>query len=143
MNDDIKKLYDVSFLAKSESGAAVVVSHLIRFGGEIVEEGNPKKMNLAYPIKTEKSAFFSSIKCKLGADSVTSVRDAMKLDKDVLRIFITEPNTIGEKSEGQSFRRVSEKSDVAATQTQSKRETRDDGIVSNELLEEKLEEILQ
>ena len=143
MNDDIKKLYDVSFLAKSESGAAVVVSHLIRFGGEIMEEGSPKKMNLAYPIKTEKSAFFSSIKCKLGADSVASVRDAMKLDKDVLRIFITEPNTIGEKNEGQSFRRVSEKSHTATTQTQPKRETRDDGIVSNELLEEKLEEILQ
>ena len=143
MNDNGKKLYDVSFLAKNEGEAALVVSHLKRFGGEIVEEASPKKLNLAYPIKSEKSAFFSSIKCKLDADSVASVRDAAKLDKDILRIFITEPNIIGEKSESQSFRRVSEKSERSDTEISSKRDTRDDGIVSNELLEEKLEEILQ
>mgnify|MGYP001567162589 FL=1 len=89
MDDSAKKLYDVSFLASSESGAALVVGHLTRFGGEIVEEGSPKRLNLAYPIKREKSAFFSSIKCRLGADSVVSVRDAAKLDNDILRIFIT------------------------------------------------------
>jgi len=55
MDEQVKKLYEVSFLARSENGAATMVGHLVGAGAEIVNEGSLNKMKLAYPIEKEES----------------------------------------------------------------------------------------
>lgn len=143
MNDGNKKLYEVSFLTKSENGAAVVVSHLTGSGGEILEEGTIKKINLSYPIKKEKSAHFGFTTCRLPAGAVAKVNDAVKLDSEILRILVLEVEEPSKKEEQKSSRPASVGPDSAIQRPARREKIADEGIVPNELLEEKLEEILQ
>jgi len=143
MNDDAKKLYEVSFLAKSENGAALMVEHLSRFDAEILNEGDLKKIELAYPIEKEESAFFGSINCKLPKDSISKINDVIKLDKEIMRMLIIEPEVTREKTEEQSSTRRPTESSATTESKPAKKEESDGGALSNELLEEKLEEILQ
>src|SRR3990170_3295200 len=119
MKENDKKLYEVSFLAKSENGAAIIVKHLTSLGAEGLKEVDLKKMKLAYPMKGEASAFFGCINCELSADSVSKFTDAV-------------PSSSAPSESTKPARRKP-----------IKREEPDDGTLSNELLEEKLEEILQ
>lgn len=143
MNDNDEKLYEVSFLAKSENGAATMIEHLTRFGAEILNEGNLKKMKLAYPIEKEESAYFGSMSCKLPRDTISKISDAVKLDKEIMRILILDSEPIREKTEEQSLGRAPNEPTRLVEQKPTRRVEQDDSVISNELLEEKLEEILQ
>ena len=143
MNDNAKKLYEVSFLAKSENGAALMVGHLTRFGAEILNEGSLKKVKLAYPIEKGESAYFGCMNCKLPTDAISSVNDAVKLDKEIMRILIVGSQPVREKAGGPSLDRTPYESTRVIEQKSAKRAESDEGALSNELLEEKLEEILQ
>ncbi len=143
MNDNTKKLYEVSFLAKDESGAAAVVQHLTRFSAENIKQNEIKKIKLTYPIRKETSAFLCSINCELPMDSVAKVSDSVKLDKNILRMLIVEPQeTSGAVIEPISGRASREPEKVTRIKP-TKRENADSEGISNKLLEEKLEEILQ
>lgn len=144
MNDEGKKLYEVSFLAKSENGAAVMVGHLTQFGAEILSEGNVRKIQLAYPIKKHESAFFGFINCKMPADAISKVTDSVKLDEEIIRMLIVEAEVAREKAPDKRERRAPyEPTPSVAKDRASRKEISDEGRISNELLEEKLEEILQ
>ena len=143
MSENNKKKYEVSFLARSENGAAIIVGHLKRFGAEIINEGEFKKMKLAYPISKEEQAHFGCITCLLDPESISNIHDAVRLDKDIMRILVVSPTSSKEKSGrsmGERPRETIRKTDRVREATQK---DRDKSVLSNELLEEKLEEILQ
>jgi len=143
MKENDKKLYEVSFLAKSENGAAIIVKHLTSLGAEGLKEVDLKKMKLAYPMKGEASAFFGCINCELSADSVSKFTDAVKLEGEIIRTLIVEPQPARNRTAEVPSSSAPSESTKPARRKPIKREEPDDGTLSNELLEEKLEEILQ
>jgi len=143
MEENSKKTYEVSFLAKSENGAATMVGHLKSAGADIANEGRLSKMRLAYPIDRQGSAYFGCITCSLEAESVSKIHDAIRLDDEIMRILILSPSLKKEevkKPSSYEGRRVDE---VSSEVKSVKKDDSADGTLSNELLEEKLEEILQ
>ena len=143
MSDKLKKLYEVSFLTQSENGVAPIVGHLTKFGAEEMSEGELRKVKLAYPIDKHESAFFGFINCKLPAESISKINEAAKLDKEILRVMVVEPQpNRGSESDVQSDRGPRD-SGRTPKQRLSKKEAVGTEALSNELLEEKLEEILQ
>lgn len=147
MNEEVKKTYEISFLSKSENGAAVLVSHIKSAGGEIIHEGNIKEMKLAYPIKKETSAYFGCINATLPGEAIDDMTKALNLEGDILRFLIITPPLRGEQKEQttRQIRRpqtVTRESSVARASAPAKK-AKEDTSISNELLEEKLEEILK
>lgn len=145
MKDNEKNLYEVSFLAKSDSGAVAVSGYLTSAGAEIVSEDELKKVKLAYPIKGEESATFGSIKCRISKEGILSVEHEAGLNKEILRTMIVVSLPVS-ASEGRGIgRRTGAEEEAAEASTTTKRSKREkaDEVLSNELLEEKLEEILQ
>jgi len=143
MNETNDKLYEVSFLAKNENGIATMGDQIVKFSTGVVSEEAPKKINLSYPIANEKSAYFGYTICKLLPDSIEKINEAIKLDGDILRVLITAVETSSEKGMERAHRTSPTDPEAAAQKPTRKTSSAQDGIVPNELLEEKLEEILQ
>ncbi len=142
MSDKFLKSYEVSFLSKSEKGAAVIVEHLTRFGAEISSEGKIREMKISYPINRNESAYFGCIQCKIPTDAIGGIRDAVKLDKEILRVLIVSP--LPERAKGERPRMTPGVSSEAKGRTGAKEvmKSKPEAALSNDLLEEKLEEIL-
>jgi len=143
MNEETKKLYEISFLSRNEAGIAILIKQIKSAHGEIVHEGNIKEIELAYPIKNEKSAYFSFVKCNLPIESVDDISKALSFEDDILRFLVVIPLSNTERN-GQEVR--AEKQALQkrpTTQKPVKRDTKSRTDISNELLEEKLEEILK
>ena len=143
MDEQVKKIYEVSFLARSENGAAVMVEHLITVGGEIINEGGLNKMKLAYPIEKEESAYFGCITCSIPTEMVSKVHDAVRLDKEILRLMILVPTVVKKNAGSKKASYTSEPSREGVRSKVSSVEIKEKSAISNELLEEKLEEILK
>lgn len=144
MSDQAKKMYEVSFLARSENGAALVVGHLTSYGAEIVNEGNLNNMKLAYPINNLESAYFGCISCLMLVDSVSKVYDAVRLDDEIVRMLILTAPAVRESVETQAKQPTTQRLPRRTVRPKVEKEISDEkGTISNELLEEKLEEILK
>lgn len=135
-----RKQYEISFLVKDENGAATLVGHLTRFGAEIAGEGNIARVELAYPVRKYTSAYAGTLSCTVDAETISGIRDALNLDKDILRFLIVTPPVSREhppqasvKSAGQGNPPRPKVSPKPQPET----------ALSNDLLEEKLEEILK
>lgn len=138
---ETQKKYDISFIQKSEDG--VLARQLIeKHGGVILNEYPLVKLRLSYPIKKETQGFLGTIKCTLPPESVRGLSNAAKLEHDILRFLIGVQNEIKETAprldeEGRAQQR--KKRTVSAP----KQKTGFNAVLSNEALQEKLEEILQ
>ncbi len=142
MKEEATKSYEISFLVRGENGAASLVRYLNQFGGEILNEGEMKSIQLSYPIKKETSAYFGCIHCKLPKDSIEDMTKELELDENILRFLIVTPPFSRGKTErsvkGEPRPSVVKKESVTRT-SKPQPET----ALSNEVLEEKLEEILK
>jgi ribosomal protein S6 len=141
MQDNLLKTYEISFLVKNENGTASIVKQINLFNGSILSEGGVEHTKLAYPIGGEDSLYFGCIQCKLDKGSLDSINKALKLDTNIVRILITSPIARLESSMRQQktiFGKRRERRETAKT-TRPQQEI----SLSNELLEEKLEEILK
>lgn len=143
MDEQVKKVYEVSFLARSEDGASAMVGHLVSAGAEIVNEGSLNKMKLAYPIEKEESAYFGCITCSIPTEMVSKIHDAVRLDKEIIRLMILTPNVIKENAGSRKAPQTSESPKGTGRPKTSNTEVEEKAALSNELLEEKLEEILK
>lgn len=147
MMEVAKKTYEISFLSKSENAATILVSQIKSAGGEIIHEGNIKEMQLAYPIKKETSAYFGCINAIIPCEAIEDMTKALNLEGDIMRFLIITPPISGEQKEQptrQSRRpqTVTRESSIARASAHAKK-AKEDTSISNELLEEKLEEILK
>lgn len=141
MDDQVVKSYEVSFLAKNENGAASLVKNLSRFGGEILDEGDLEEIKLSYPISRQNSAYFGCIHCKLPPNVISDINEALKLEGDILRFLIVSPPF----DRGRVDR--APRQEIPASKKEEKikepTKTQAENVLSNDLLEEKLEEILK
>jgi ribosomal protein S6 len=138
---DAPKKYDISFIQKSEDG--VVVRQLVeKYGGTILNERPVVKIRLSYPIKKETQGFLGNIECILSSDSVARVSTDARLNADLLRFMVGIRKEIkeGEDNRGDAVERSQKrKKNIVVQKTKSGFSS----TLSNEALQEKLEEILQ
>jgi len=77
------------------------------------------------------------------ADAISKVNGAVKLDKEIMRALIVEPQPVKEGTDELKTSYISRRPRTAAETKPEKKEGQSEDALSNELLEEKLEEILQ
>lgn len=136
--EQIQKQYEIGYLVRGEEGTGVVMDHLKRLPAEILFEGEVKATRLLYPIERLTSAYFGYIHFKSDPEVISNLNDALKLDNQVVRFLIVTPPFTKERS--QRF---------SPTPPQPRKLAKPDTLpalkeatASNDLLEEKLEEIL-
>ena len=127
------KNYEISFLTHTEEGVGLVIKHLNQLGAQIVNEGKIEQRRLAYPIKKHESAYFGCIQFALDPENVHALKEAIKFDKSILRYLVVTPPISTE---------ANQRKNRVQKQERIQKEI-GDGVLSNEDLEAKLEEILQ
>ncbi|PIP46558.1 MAG: hypothetical protein COX15_00295 [Candidatus Colwellbacteria bacterium CG23_combo_of_CG06-09_8_20_14_all_42_19] len=129
MEETTKRAYEISYLLKSEEDVGVIVKLLSDLGAEIVNESAVSEIKLSYPIKKEIRACFGYLHFNLDTESVKKLNGALQLNSKVLRFLIITPPFVKTQSRRESYEE----------RTKPVVEQRVD--ISNDALEEKLEEI--
>lgn len=147
------KLYELAYLLSPGIAEGDVLARAEEFSrmiegvkGLVQYSDTPKKRDLAYQIKKEKSAYFGWIKFLLVPGSVHELVAAVKMKEDVLRFFIVESEPIAVASAPRT-QHVTERSRKAAVAPAAAVPTPSDGEPAEEkldleALDKKLEEIL-
>ncbi len=138
---ETQKIYDISFIQRSEN-VGVVRQIIEKYGGVILNEHPLVKLRLSYPIKKETQGFLGTIECTLPAESVRTVSSDVKLEHDILRFIVNVQNKIKEaapRSSEEGGLQQRKKRTIVPPKPKGGFNT----ILSNEALQEKLEEILQ
>lgn len=133
------KKYDISFIQKSED-STVVRTLIEKHGGAILNERSPVKLRLSYPIKKETQGFLGTIECTLPGEALARLSSDAKLDHDILRFIVGVQKEIKESHRRDSEERAPKKKKIGAV---LKPKGGFSAALSNEALQEKLEEILQ
>lgn len=138
MEETTSKPYEIGYLVRSEESASALIGHLKRLGAKILFEGETKSIKLSYPVRHHSSAYFGYIHFEIHPELISNLNDALKLDNQITRFLIITPPFAKERNQSpnteptQSRRVIKPKTEV------------NEGVaLSNDLLEEKLEEILK
>ena len=139
-----KKSYEIGYLIRSEEAKEVILGHLARAGALILSDGEIKGIKLAYPIEHLPSAYFGYIHFEIDPDSIAPLVGALRLDSQIVRALVITPPFLRER--GLEPRSSAKVESTAASRGGEPRPDRlgreEDRAASNDLLEEKLEEIL-
>lgn len=139
-----KKEYEIGFLVKNESDAQTIRQFLVEHGAEIISEGLPKEINLAYKIKKETKAWFGFFRFQIEPTTTVFLKKELRTFSFVLRFLILRsvkkapsPTVSAPKKKKltKTFPRAKEKSQLEEKAPPSP--------LSNEEIEKKIEEILQ
>ena len=145
--ENLIKNYEIGYLAVSEGDAEEVIKALKAHKAEILKEGKPKKIRLAYAIKKETGAFFGYVQFALDAASIKPLTEKLKFNQKILRFLaVVLPDTALKQQEmEQSEKPVSfnEQAALPKVKIGEGRKESSDAFINNELLEKKLEEILK
>jgi len=133
MNDTESKNYEISFLTKEKDKVGNILELLKKFGAEVTFEGQCEKIDLAYKIKKETSAYFCWANFALNPQKVKELREELMVFPDVLRFLIIALPQPKIKTKAKPVTR----SEKISPKKRSPRS------LSNKALEEKLEEILK
>ena len=145
MEEEAKK-YEISLMLRAEEAAEAVFALVKSQGGEMLEKSPLQKVKLAYPIKKEVSAFFLSGVARLAPEKVLALDNGLRLLPDVLRFLIITPPIEKEERTERPAHYTKPKSEIPPKPEETK-EPRpitpaEPEVLTNELLEKKLEEIL-
>lgn len=127
MNEENKKEYEIAYLLTAPEAEQEVVGLLKQNGAEISHQKAPASIPLAYQIKRHATAYFGFCYFTALSSAIKPISDALKLQKGVLRSLIITPP-------------VKVSAPMPITGRPEKKVT---PSISNEALEEKLEEILK
>ncbi len=128
MNEENKKEYEIAYLLATPEAEQEVLALLKQNGAEISNQKAATSIPLAYQIKKHATAFFGFSYFMADPSAIKPVTDALRLQKGVLRSLIITPPVRVAAPMLPGAGRPEKK--VAPT-------------ISNEALEEKLEEILK
>ncbi|MDP3881130.1 MAG: 30S ribosomal protein S6 [bacterium] len=126
-----QQIYELGYLLKNDLENKALLSELGKISAEIVHNSEPKTIKLAYEIKKQNSAQFAYLHFKVSdAGKIRELNDSLNMLDDILRFIIIKlPST---KSTG---KKKSTKAKIEKTEA-------DFTSLSNEKLEEKLEEFV-
>ena len=125
-----KKSYELSFLLKDPASERSVIDLLLKYKGSVVKQSPINSMKLAYPIKKHTSAYFGYINFEADPIDVKEFSDSMRLNGEVIRFLIVTAPVVKKSEEKEESKRV-------------KPELTNSKTLTNEALEEQLEEILK
>lgn len=141
--DREKKEYEISFVVKNQGDEAVVSDFLSQFDAMVTYKSPVNEAYLSYPIKYHKHGYFGFFRFSVFPEAIEKITGVLNLDQSVLRFLIVTP-PIGIATE-KSFvlrrgvSRAKQESEVVPAIPPIAKS----GMLSNEALEEKLEEILK
>ncbi|MAF79700.1 hypothetical protein CL629_01325 [bacterium] len=139
--------YEITYLVKDEKDASFMRSVLLKHEAVIVREDPIYKVQLEYPIESEKYAFLGIFVFEILQDNISKLSSDLRLDKKVLRYLITKP--ISRREERLIGGGVSEgpppslEKDVSPAPVKESPASTSSESLSNEALEKKIEEILE
>jgi ribosomal protein S6 len=134
-----KREYELSFLLKAKDAEAALESLLRQYETEVFFRGPVVEARLAYPIKKQLQAYFGYVHFRALPDTVEKLMQSLKLNASVLRtLLVTPPITRAEKPA-----RAPEEKQVKLKPAEAVLSVPKSGALTNEALEEKLEEILK
>lgn len=140
------KEYEVTFLGLDEAACQEVGGVLSSLGMQVLTTGALRQVELAYPIKKHKTAVLAHYQFQALPEKIKELKDQLSFKANVLRFLIVTPpiKKVVERprfvpSENQ-FRNPTNKPVEKIEERINKAAPE---ILSNELLEQKLEEILQ
>lgn len=129
----IETIYELGYLLKNDLENKAVLEELSKVSAEIVHSSDAKSLKLAYEIEKQESAQFGYIHFKLpDATKISELTDALNMQSDVLRFIIIKLPVIKAPSKKKADK---EKEKLEKSPEQF-------GELSNEKLEEKLEEFV-
>lgn len=133
-----KREYELTAVLNSEAAESELVSVLGQHDCEVLEKKNPVQLRLAYPIKKQTSGYLSVVYLRCFPEAIQKLKENLYLKPEVLRFLIVTPPIRPQAANHRSDRQ----SRPAAVPPESKPAPAAE-ILSNEALEEKLEEILK
>ncbi|MBI2604135.1 MAG: 30S ribosomal protein S6 [Candidatus Harrisonbacteria bacterium] len=143
-SDDTKE-YELAFVLANEE-AAEVEKILAAHGASVTGKGPLAAVKLAYPLQKHASGYFGYCRFRAYPAEVKAVKDALAVQPNVLRSLLSTPPV---KSQGRDSREVHLRAaqqkpiaEVVAKETPPAAHVIPE-VLSNELLEKKLEEILK
>ena len=85
------KTYEIGFLVKEENNADEIIKVINDYKANITNKSQVKKIQLAYPIKKETSAYFGYIHFSISPENIIKLNDSLKINSKILRFLITTP----------------------------------------------------
>jgi ribosomal protein S6 len=82
------KTYEISFLLEDESGADFIYENLNKYKAQILDHKDPVRINLAYLVKKQKSAFFGYVDFEMDPNDLLNFEREIKRKNKVLRFMI-------------------------------------------------------
>ncbi len=128
----VTREYELAFLAMSAEQASAVYAFLERSGATLTHRGSPVSIRLAYMIKKQASAFFTFCTFTADAAKAHEIRAALDGQQGVLRSLVITPPS---RQMREAPRVSPAPSDVSGEPIAP--------TLTNEALEQKLEEILK
>jgi ribosomal protein S6 len=139
MDMEDKRKYEIALLTRDEQAALSVADLLAVKGANIMASPRPGLVKLAYKILKEESAFFSFIDFDILPGEIEAIDKELKLNKAILRFIIVTPPPA--KAVARSFGKKPGLETVEDSVRKATDDTHKESL-SNEALEQKLEEIL-
>ena len=126
------KTYEISFLLEDESGADFIYENLNKYKAQILEHKDPLKINLAYTVKKQKTAFFGYVDFEMDPNDLLNFEKEIKQKNKILRFMIISKSPIkkGTAPLSKKPETILEKSKTEET------------FLTNEDLSKKIEEML-
>ncbi len=133
-NNEHHKVYELAVLLNLPEADSEIVAYVTKMGGQEIQKNPAHQINLAYPIKKHQSAYF--LVCRFLADPeiIKRMSDDLLLHPKVIRFLIVSPPPVTFVERVPRAPRSGEVKPVTSSHP---------ATLTNEALEEKLEEILK
>lgn len=130
-------MYELGYLVVNSDDEAKILKLVESSGGEITDKRGAAQVKLAYPIQKHESAYFGACYFKADIPELKKIDEALKSDLEILRFILI----------SRRFKKPqTKKEEVIKPKEEQKSQTVQPApvtAVTNEALEEKLEEILK
>jgi len=131
-----KKIYELGYLVINPDDEPKILDLVKKSGGEVIDQRGITQVKLAYPIQKHESAHFGTCYFEADIPALEKINASLKSDLEILRFLIISrlaksPQVEKDKSKDVQKPRTTQPQPQPAA------------AVTNEALEEKLEEILK
>ena len=134
INKETHKEYELGYILRAEEDRSQVVKLLENHKAQITEDGHVRRVALQYPIEKVTNAFFGFFRFRMEPGLAKDLEGDLRAEKSVLRslIIVLSKEALAAASGRKPYAKSAEKAPVEVAT----------GPLSNEALQEKIEEIL-
>ncbi|MBI4991824.1 MAG: 30S ribosomal protein S6 [Candidatus Harrisonbacteria bacterium] len=138
-----KKEYELSFLLKSRDSLNTLETAFVQSEAEVLYTGSVVETRLAYPIKKYNQALFGYFHFRALPENAEKLAKILNLNSALLRFLIVTPPITKNVGRQRGLAESSKLRPRPADATAAVDSSKSSGALTNEALEEKLEEILK